>query len=220
MQLHLLDRASERLDASLSGVRRRTLSGASWVDYQPNWVASQGQLFERLRAGLRWRHHQRWMYERRIDVPRLSAHPPESGQFPVVEEMARALGAHYRASFASVSFALYRDGRDGVAWHRDLELRHLSEAMVAIVSLGEPRTFMLRPYGSAGRGVSYSFGWGDLLVMGGACQHEWEHCIPKVRHAAPRMAVMFREPRWAAEMLPGLARDELARPHEPVASQH
>ena len=33
---------------------------------------------------------------------------------------------------------------------------------------------------------------GDLLVMGGAAQHEWEHSVPKVAAAGPRMSVTFR----------------------------
>ena len=36
-------------------------------------------------------------------------------------------------------------------------------------------------------------GQGDLLVMGGACQHQWEHAVPKVaRTAGPRLSIMFR----------------------------
>ena len=34
---------------------------------------------------------------------------------------------------------------------------------------------------------------GDLVVMGGTCQSTWEHCVPKMAHAGPRIAVMFRE---------------------------
>ena len=39
---------------------------------------------------------------------------------------------------------------------------------------------------------------GDLVVMGGATQHRWEHAIPKRAHAGPRMSLTFRhnpEPR-------------------------
>jgi alkylated DNA repair dioxygenase AlkB len=33
---------------------------------------------------------------------------------------------------------------------------------------------------------------GDLLVMGGSCQRTWQHCVPKVAHAEPRISVTFR----------------------------
>jgi alkylated DNA repair dioxygenase AlkB len=72
--------------------------------------------------------------------------------------------------------------------------RAMDEALVATVSLGEPRRFLLRPTGG-GRSIAFSLGWGDLLVMGGASQRTWQHAVPKVAHADPRLAVMFR-PTW------------------------
>ena len=65
------------------------------------------------------------------------------------------------------------------------------DPVVAIVSLGGPRRFMLRPIGG-GPAQRYLLGSGDLLVMGGACQHAWEHSIPKVASAPPRMSVTLR----------------------------
>ena len=36
-------------------------------------------------------------------------------------------------------------------------------------------------------------GHGDLVVMGGACQHEWEHTVPKEAGVAgPRMSITMR----------------------------
>ena len=35
-------------------------------------------------------------------------------------------------------------------------------------------------------------GHGDLLVMGGSCQRTWEHAVPKVAHAGPRISVQYR----------------------------
>lgn len=38
-----------------------------------------------------------------------------------------------------------------------------------------------------------SVAWhGYLLVMGGSCQRTWQHSVPKVRHAGPRMSITFR----------------------------
>ena len=66
-----------------------------------------------------------------------------------------------------------------------------ADAVVAIVSLGGPRRFLLRPAGG-GRSRSFTMASGDLLVMGGACQQDWEHSVPKVAAAPPRMSVTFR----------------------------
>ena len=62
---------------------------------------------------------------------------------------------------------------------------------MAIVSLGAPRRFLLRPAGG-GTSRAFDLGWGDLLVMGGTCQRTWEHAVPKMASAKPRMSVQFR----------------------------
>ena len=90
--------------------------------------------------------------------------------------------------------ALYRDGRDSVAYHGDTTARDLEQAVVATVSLGAPRRFLLRP-AAGGAAHPFALGGGDLVVMGGTCQRTWRHGIPKAAVAGPRIAVMFR-PRW------------------------
>ena len=70
------------------------------------------------------------------------------------------------------------------------------EALVATVSLGAPRRFMLRPT-EGGASITIPLGRGDLVVMGGTCQRTWRHGIPKVASAGPRIALMFR-PEWAS----------------------
>ena len=61
----------------------------------------------------------------------------------------------------------------------------------AIVSLGAPRRFGLRPLAGGGTRWLTVCG-GDLLVMGGRCQHEWQHTVPKEPGAGPRISVTFR----------------------------
>ena len=64
--------------------------------------------------------------------------------------------------------------------------------MVAIVSLGSPRRFLLRPV-AGGESIRLTPGSGDLLVLGGTIQSTWQHSVPKVAHAGTRISVMFRE---------------------------
>jgi alkylated DNA repair dioxygenase AlkB len=33
---------------------------------------------------------------------------------------------------------------------------------------------------------------GDLLVMGGRSQHEWEHTVPKTVRGGPRISLTYR----------------------------
>ena len=81
-----------------------------------------------------------------------------------------------------------------VAFHGDYVAREMDRALVATVSVGAPRRFLMRPTGG-GKSIALTLGWGDLLVMGGTCQRTWQHAIPKVKHALPRIAIMFR-PVW------------------------
>jgi alkylated DNA repair dioxygenase AlkB len=105
--------------------------------------------------------------------------------------MRRVLSHRYGESFDSIGFNCYRRGDDSVAWHGDRHRKTVIDPVVAIVSVGAPRPFRLRPRGG-GRSISFDLGIGDLLVMGGACQHAWQHCVPKVRHAQPRISITYR----------------------------
>lgn len=103
--------------------------------------------------------------------------------------------ARPRTGWVRTTAALYRDGNDSVAWHGDTTARDMDTAIVATVSLGQPRKFALRPT-EGGASITYQLGRGDLVVMGGTCQRTWRHAIPKVAQAqGPRIAVMFR-PSW------------------------
>jgi alkylated DNA repair dioxygenase AlkB len=194
-QKSLFGGGAPSVDGSLAGLRRLPLDDTAWLDHAPGWVRGHEALLEQLVASTRWRHERREMYERTVDVPRLTATLPEDGPgHPLLGEMGRALEARYGMAFPRISLALYRDGQDSVAWHGDQIARELPEALVATVSLGEPRRFLLRPT-DGGRSVELALGWGDLLVMGGSCQRTWQHAIPKVPHAHPRLVAVFR-PLW------------------------
>jgi alkylated DNA repair dioxygenase AlkB len=146
------------------------------------------------------------MYERVVDVPRLVAGLPEDGPgHPVLAQATAALSERYGLPLDQISLAYYRDGRDSVAWHGDRLGRLADDTVVAILSVGTPRHFLLRPAFSGGRpafsggqpapaGASRAFdlGWGDLLVMGGSCQRTWQHAVPKAAFAEPRMSIQFR----------------------------
>ncbi len=105
--------------------------------------------------------------------------------------MRSALSDHYRVRLDSAGFNLYRDGRDSVAWHRDTIARQIEDPIVALVSLGEPRKLLLRPRGG-GPSCPFPLGHGDLLVTGGNAQRTWEHAVPKVARAGPRISIAFR----------------------------
>lgn len=196
LQLDLFRASAPRFDAAFSDGRRLDLDEGAWVEHHPGWIAGHDALFTALERATRWRSERRAMYDRVVDVPRLvAALPDDSDGHPLLEEMARALSRRYGEDFVRISLAFYRDGHDSVAWHGDTVARTLPQALVATVSLGTPRRFLMRP-AAGGRSLSWSLGGGDLFVMGGSAQRTWRHSVPKVSDAGPRLAVMFR-PRWS-----------------------
>jgi alkylated DNA repair dioxygenase AlkB len=179
-------------------VARRTLTRGAWVDVCPAWLPEADDVFAALVHDVPWRAERRQMYDREVDVPRL-LHTYGVGEplpHPALARARGALSAHYRPElgepFVTAGCCYYRDGRDSVAWHGDRIGRgNTQDTMVAIVSLGDPRRLALRPR-LGGSSISIEMGHGDLLVMGGSCQRTWEHAVPKVAHAGPRISVQFR----------------------------
>jgi alkylated DNA repair dioxygenase AlkB len=193
-QPSLLDGSVVELDRSFHGGRRHPLGEDAWVDHVPGWCRGADLLFAELMQNTPWRGREVRMYDRVVPEPRLTHRwhldrgpdPP-----PALTAMARLIGARYGVQLTQVGVNLYRDGSDSVAWHGDRVARELPEAVVALVSLGALRPFRLRPTGG---GPSQAFlpGPGDLLVMGGSCQRTWQHSVPKVRAAGPRISIQFR----------------------------
>ncbi|MEV1045700.1 alpha-ketoglutarate-dependent dioxygenase AlkB [Streptomyces sp. NPDC049916] len=200
LQSSLFDQETEVGTRSLSGLRRTDLGHGAWIDVLPQWLHGADTLFETLVRDVAWRAEQRVMYERVVAVPRLQAFFGRRDPLPhPALEAARAeLGEHYAAElgepFTTAGLCLYRDGRDGVAWHGDTQGRGSSEdTMVAILSLGAPRHLALRPRRPGPTPVRRPLGHGDLIVMGGSCQRTWEHAVPKTaRGVGPRVSVQFR----------------------------
>ena len=197
--LPLFGRGELRADETFAGAVRHRLSARSWVEHHSSWLDGSDELFEALVSSVAWQQHRRLMYDRMVDEPRLTAAYPAGVPWPhaVLAELSASLSQRYGQALENLSLNLYRNGADSVAWHGDRVARTFPEPTVAIVSIGSPRPFLLR---AKGGGASRMFrpGWGDLLVMGGRCQQEFDHCVPKVANAGPRLSVMFRpfDERW------------------------
>lgn len=178
-------------DPTFVGLVRTELGRGAWVDHLPGWMRGADALFEQLLEKAPWRGHDRTMYGTRLAEPRLRARYDSIGPVGPLQEAALLLSERYGVTFDSVGLNLYRDGRDSVAWHGDRIPRDLPEPLVATVSLGTARRFLLRPKGG-GSSVRITPSSGDLLVMGGTCQRTWQHTVPKVAAAGPRISVTFR----------------------------
>jgi alkylated DNA repair dioxygenase AlkB len=176
---------------------RLQLDDQSWVDVARGWLHGADTLLDALVERVDWQQHRRWMYERMVDDPRLSCWFTADEPLPhlALGPMRSAVAEHYDVPLGGLGLNYYRDGQDSVAPHRDRELRHLDDTLIAIVTLGARRPFLIRPRGG-GKSRDISPASGDLLVMGGRTQVNWEHGVPKVKHAGPRISATWR---WSSQ---------------------
>jgi alkylated DNA repair dioxygenase AlkB len=186
-------------DATFAELHRLDLDDTTWVDLAPGWLSGSDQVYDELVAVLPFQQRTGVkMYGQLVDEPRLSAWwGAEQGTpepMPILHDIRMLLAERYDEPFDSIGFNLYRDGRDSVAWHGDRHRHIVTNPVIAIVSVGVPRPLRLRLRpGGGGGSVSWDLGNGDLFVMGGACQHDWEHTVPKVRvTSGPRLSITFR----------------------------
>ena len=181
--------------SALDRLQHIDLGGGAWVEHLEGWLTDDVEVFDAVCAGAQWRQGRRVMYDRTVDVPRLTAWCTDPARLPhpTLVRAFHALNQRYGPEpFTTAGLCWYRDGRDSVAWHGD-NIRHTrSQTIIAIVSLGAARPLLLRPRDGGNRRTLH-LGHGDLFVMGGTCQTTWEHAVPKVRAAGPRISVQFRQ---------------------------
>jgi len=178
------------------GGRSEGAMGSAWVEHVSGWVRGADALFTAIVDGAPWSQRRVHMYDRMVDEPRLTAWYgtalDDPSVPPVVPLMAAALSARYDRTFEGVGAALYRDGRDSVAWHGDRIPIEIVEPVVALISLGSRRTFRMRAKERKRDTRAFTLVPGDLFVMGGTTQRTWEHSVPKVAKAGPRLSLQFR----------------------------
>ena len=191
------DAPPDRARLSFDGLRRDALDEASWLDVVPGWVTDHGALFDRLLAEAPWQQRTRTMWEKDVLEPRMVAIVP--APFPsYVQELVDLLNDRYGVDFDSCLVNLYRDGNDAVAWHADTVRKKMRDPLVATVSLGARRSFLVRPAAGGPIVRRYKPGEGDLIVMGGSMQHDWHHTVPREKSASgARMSVTLRHSRPA-----------------------
>ncbi len=165
----LFGAAAPDVDPGFAACSRVQLPPDAWVDHTMGWLSGADELFARLVEEAPWRGRDVWMYERKVAQPRLTARL--SARLPVILNMAELLCNRYGVEFTSVGLNLYRDGSDSVAWHGDRIAKEIPEPVVAIVSVGHPRKFLLR---HPETGAAKSF-----LLRRSPDQH---HFSPRARH--------------------------------------
>jgi alkylated DNA repair dioxygenase AlkB len=174
---------------------RHMLDRTSWVDLSRGWLGEADQVYAELARGLPWRQARLWRYDHYVTEPRLTAGTRPAAH-PALLAATKALRRAYGVDFDGPALALYRDGRDALGAHRDRELRYTSDTLIAVLTLGARRPWVLQPRGAgeSRRGaVDLSPASGDLLVLGGRAQADWLHGVPPVPGLAEgRISVQWR----------------------------
>lgn len=181
-------------------MQRVQLDDTSWVDVVRDFLPDADRVQAELLDGVDWRTSQVYRYERYVDEPRLAGLVPRD--HAVLGAAREWVVERYRVPVDGGALALYRDERDSVGFHRDRELRWLEDTLIGVLTLGATRPWLMKPRGPgpARRDNSDLSGsidlmpaGGDLLVMGGRCQTDWLHAVPKVAsRCKPRISVQWR----------------------------
>ena len=163
--------------------------------------------FAALRGGVDWHANRRVMYEREVDVPRLTAHFAlaklvarevegiDANGASAVAGLAARVSEALAKPFNSIGLNFYRDGNDSVAPHHDKLHDLVVGEPVALLSLGATRRMAIRPQAkdSAERGIAVDLVAGSLLVMSYSSQLHYLHGIAKTRVAVgPRISLALR----------------------------
>jgi alkylated DNA repair dioxygenase AlkB len=112
-----------------------------------------------------------------------------------LQELKERVERHVGCQFNHVLLNRYRSGQDSMGWHSDDERALGADPVLASLSLGCSRRFLLRPRAALSQSPSLEIllEHGDLLLMGGTLQQRYQHSVPKqgaVR--AERINLTFR----------------------------
>ncbi|MGH8084247.1 MAG: alpha-ketoglutarate-dependent dioxygenase AlkB family protein [Lysobacter sp.] len=179
------------------------------VAFDPHWLApaAADALFAALRDDIAWEVHRIRLFGREVDSPRLSCwmgdpgaayrysgtrfepRPWPSALRPIRDRLADELGV----GFNSVLANLYRDGRDAMGWHSDDEPELGPAPVIASISLGAARRFVLKPRREPDRKLAMELGHGSLLLMAGLTQRNYRHALPRTaKPVGARINLTFR----------------------------
>ncbi len=194
---------------------RVELDRACWYTFDPHWLtgAEADDANDRLTADSEWVQRAINARGKEVMQPRLMDWSGEipyrySGQtleprpFPeLISELNRKASETAGEEFNHVLLNLYRDGRDSIAMHADNEPELGWEPVIASLSLGATRKFIIQHKKKRSWRRTVMLTHGSLLVMGGAFQRRWRHSVPRQGPVdEPRINVTFRRlmgaPGW------------------------
>jgi alkylated DNA repair dioxygenase AlkB len=179
-----------------------------YLQREINLGLSDEQIVNRLIESTPWRQEEIKVYGKTHQQPRLSAWYGNEGldysysgiqlrALPwtdlLLDIKARVESASAEA-FNSVLINYYRDQNDSMGMHSDDESELGKQPVIASLSLGGERRFLLRhKYRKDVGGLNLALASGSLLIMKGETQTYWKHGVPRQsRVCGPRLNLTFR----------------------------
>ncbi|MGB0733393.1 MAG: alpha-ketoglutarate-dependent dioxygenase AlkB family protein [Pontibacterium sp.] len=195
---------------SLSSAEKIQLDEFSFLHHVPDFVSltDADATLITLSQEIQWRADSIRIYGRQCLIPRLQQYQAEQGFdycysgltlaampfHPAVDKLRKRLRAHTDAKFNAVLLNYYRDGRDNMGWHSDDEASLGTNPVIASVSFGESRRFILRDKNNHSNKFEIALGHGSLLLMEGETQTRWQHAIAKTaKPVNSRINLTFRQ---------------------------
>jgi len=182
-------------------------AGLPGIEHRPGWLsqADAAALFDALRDAAPWEVHRLHLFGQLVDSPRLSCWMGDEGAayrysgtrflpqpWPAaLDDVRMRLAAECGGPFNGALANLYRDGRDAMGWHRDDEPELGDAPLIASLSLGATRRFLLKD--ADGHRHAFDLASGDLLLMSGESQRLYRYALPRTaKPVAPRINLTFR----------------------------
>ncbi len=180
------------------------------LSYYPAFLSleQKTELNHWLTAHLNWRQADIQLFGRAVREPRLTAWYADAGvdyrysgrrlqpcAWPEpLEQLRQRISSFTRHPFNALLANCYRHGSDYMGWHSDDE-RSLGPApVIASLSLGAERTFVLRRKANHREKYQLELADGSLLIMQGTTQQYWQHALPRrLRVTQPRINLTFRQ---------------------------
>ena len=185
-----------------------TLHNGPELRFDPSFIpfSEAESLYEILLREIPWKQEQIRMFGNWLNMPRLTAwmgDPDAVYEYsglvntplawhPQVLLLKNRLEFALGSAFNSVLLKYYRDGNDSMGWHADNEPALGEAPVIASISLGAARKIRFRPIGG-GKSLGLDLPSGSLLVMEGRTQTDWQHALPKTKHALGRINLTFRK---------------------------
>jgi len=164
-----------------------------------------GRLLARLIDECDWRQQEIKMFGKTCRQPRLSAWYGDRGYRysgirleprpwpPLLQGIRRRVERLAGYDFNSVLLNYYRDQNDSMGMHSDDEKELGPRPVIASLSLGETRDFLLRHKTCKQQNIKLPLPAGSLLLMQGDLQRHWRHGINAQRRpCGARVNLTFR----------------------------